>query len=84
MVSWVIEGRGAGHESVADVEQAARALHRALLALFADTDTGTLATMLERVVAPVRMAMVTEGRAALMRGETWSVQHAGILVTLSP
>lgn len=84
MVSWVIESRGAGTSTVHDVEQAARALHRALLSVFADLGADELASVLTRVVAPVRMAMVTEGRAALARGEEWSIHHGGLIVTLFP
>lgn len=84
MVSWVIEGKGGDSATVADVEAAARALHRAVLALYSRTDPTALAGVLERVVAPLRLAMVTEGARALQRGETWSVQHAGIIITLAP
>jgi hypothetical protein len=83
-LTWVIEGYGAGETTVADVDQASTALDDALRARYADADPTTLAHVLWGVLGPIRMVLVTEGRAAVRRGETWSIQRAGLLVSLAP
>jgi hypothetical protein len=83
-ISWVIENYGAGTTSVADVDQAAGALDDALRAAYVDADPTTLAHVLWDVLGPIRFVLVTEGRAAVGRGETWSIQRAGLLVSLAP
>lgn len=83
-LSWVIEGYGAGSSAVPDVDQAANALDDALRAAYKDADPTTLAQIIWDVLGPVRFVLVTEGRAAVGRGETWSIQRAGLLVSLAP
>jgi hypothetical protein len=82
-ITWAIEGRGAGSADVATVEEAATALSRAVTAVHERTDPTTLATILERVVAPLRASLVTDGRQAVERGDEWSASRGGILVQLS-
>jgi hypothetical protein len=79
-LTWAFEGHGAGSDSVADVDEAARRLHTALVEVWPDIDADSLV----RLLAPVRMALVTDGAYAVARDQEWSIQRAGLLVTLSP
>jgi hypothetical protein len=79
-LSWAIQGHGAGSDDVDDVEQAARRLRVALVDCWPDIDADSLV----RLLAPVRMALVTDGAYAVMRGREWSIQAPGLLVTLTP
>lgn len=74
-ITWMIAGRGAGQADVDSVEEAARAVARAL-----DADAHTMLT----VIAPLRHALVTDGRYAVERGAPWHYTAGAIHVTLSP
>jgi len=83
-ITWAVEGKGAGGADVPDVDAAARALSAALRDVYGSLDTGSLATVLERVLGPLRASLVTDGRYAVERGNEWSTRVGGILVTLYP
>lgn len=83
-ITWVIEGKGAGSCAVDDVDQAARALDRAVRAAYADADTSTLATIITSVLGPLRASLVTDGRWAGQRGQEWAAQVSGLIVRLEP
>jgi hypothetical protein len=79
-ISWVFENSGAGGATTADVDGAARALADAVRAVYGADAAHVLLT----VVAPLRAALVTDGRYAVERGRTWDYTAGAIHVTLSP
>lgn len=83
-ITWAIEGRGVGSAETDDVDQAARALSDAVRASYAPDGPSVVAHVLTAVVGPLRASLVTDGRFAVERGESWSFEGVGLFVTLSP
>lgn len=80
-VTWVITGQGAGEALVSTADEAASALRVVVHEAYADS----LRLMaIRKLVQVIRLEMVTEGAAAVSRGETWETNQGGILVKLSP
>lgn len=83
-LSYTIAGHGAGASTVEDAEHAARVVDRALRAALAQHDATAVAQVLTQSMAPLRMAMITEGAREVESGREWSGHSAVLVVTLSP
>lgn len=79
----MFEGMGAGTALVEDVDSAAGVITEAVRASYDHLGPDALAHLLTTVVAPLRVAMVTDGYMALKRSDDWADGVAGIFVTLS-
>lgn len=84
IAEWVLRGRQSECAVVATVEAAVEAIDSAVRAAYGATDTTALAHSLWAVVGPLRAVMVTEGAAAIARGESWSYRGGEISVVLYP
>jgi hypothetical protein len=82
-VEWVIEWASAGEAVCSDTEAAASALIDAVRGATEPHGDEVTGRALYSVVGPLRAAMVTDGRAAIERGEQWSATLGGISVSLS-
>jgi hypothetical protein len=82
-VSWVFEGKGGDHVEVTDAEAACTALSGAVRDAYGEVGPEGLTGLLSAVYA-LRLPMVTEGTAAVERGDEWSATVGTILVTLLP
>lgn len=82
-LEWIIVGRGGDTVEVDSAEDAHAALCDAVRASYKGLGPGAMAERLSPVYA-LRLAMVTDGRTAVERGDEWLAQVGGILVRLSP
>lgn len=83
-ITWGIEGGGAGEAEAVDVEAALEPLCAAVRDAYGHLGVNDLATALPSVLGPLRASVVTDGRYAIERGDTWSTRVGGIFVTLYP
>ncbi|MEU1529796.1 hypothetical protein [Streptomyces fagopyri] len=83
-MSWTLDGVGTAGQAVADVAAAARALDHSVAqsqrAFAAQDETWD---MLRNAADHVRRRMLDEGRAALERGQSWSLALGGVHVQLT-
>ncbi|AUG87320.1 hypothetical protein HOS59_gp56 [Streptomyces phage Rowa] len=79
----MIEDKGADSVTVDTAEGAHTALCGAVRLAYNHLGPDALATALGPVYG-LRLAMVTDGRTAVERGDEWSTTVGGILVRLSP
>jgi hypothetical protein len=82
-ISWTVEGKGGSHATVDTPEEAATALTAAIRSLHEHLPTDALVSVLGPVMG-LRQQIVTEGAAAIERGDEWSATIGGIFVTVSP
>lgn len=82
-IEWVTPGKGADGRDVDSAEAACTALCDGIRDTYASVDADTLAGLLGPFYA-LRLPMVTDGRAAVERGDEWSTVVGGILVRLLP
>lgn len=82
-IEWVIVGKGAERVEVLNAEAAHTALCGAVRLAYGEEGPDALTSRLGPVYG-LRLAMVTDGRAAVGRGDEWTAQVGGILVRLSP
>lgn len=83
-ITWTVEDLGGNAADAETADGAAEALAGGIRELYAGYETATLAHIMLNVVAPLRMALVTDGRYEVERGREWSTSMHGISVTLAP
>jgi hypothetical protein len=82
-ITWALPS-GAGFADVLTVDAAVDALDAALRAATHHLGPDAQADILYAHMAPLRMAMVTEGAAAIERGREWESPAGEILVRMLP
>ncbi|WP_405792071.1 hypothetical protein OG753_37935 [Streptomyces sp. NBC_00029] len=85
-MTWTITSAASAGESVDDVEGAVRAFDRSvqqILDRFPAT-SGVPAAVLRDAARDIRTRMLSDGRAAVERGERWSAAAGEVDVTLVP
>lgn len=83
-MSWTLDGVGTAGQAVADVAAAVRALDRSVAqSQRAFTSQDETWDMLRNAADHVRRRMLDEGRAALERGQSWSLALGGVHVQLT-
>ena len=83
IVSWVVEGQGAGESLVADTDEAAAALTAGVRAAIAGLAPDVRASVLHGSLGPVRHQLLTEGAHTLRAGLPWTCSVSGLLVTMA-
>ncbi|MDT0450954.1 hypothetical protein [Streptomyces hesseae] len=85
LVAWEIDAEDvAGSEERPDAQSASELITDVLLNVFQGEETMTRAHVILHVATPLHMQMISEGAAAVERGEEWTAEEGPIRVTLRP
>lgn len=82
IIIWIVEGLGTGREIVRDSEHAAGVLHEVARDLYPDPSEA--ADFVLSWLAPLRLALTTEGERAVRNGEAWRMRSGPLRVMFLP
>ncbi|MDT3724184.1 hypothetical protein ROS62_04485 [Streptomyces sp. DSM 41972] len=84
-VAWEIDFEDvAGSEERPDAQSASELITDVLLNVFGSEETMTRAHVMLHVASPLHEQIISEGNAAIERGEEWAAEVGPIRVTLRP